>query len=218
MQSTAKRIDIVNGPMIPNIFRFSLPLIATGMLQLLYNAADNIVVGQFDGQTALAAVGSTGSLINLILNICMGLAVGSSVAVAQDYGAGNKDGVRQTIHTSVLISMIGGLLVAVIGFLFSGTFLRWMGSPENVLPLSTLYLKIYFLGTPASMVYNFCASMLRAMGDTKRPLYFLTISGLINVILNLIFVIVFHMGVAGVALATIISQYVSMIMVMERYK
>ena len=142
MPSTAKRIDIVNGPMIPNIFRFSLPLIATGMLQLLYNAADNIVVGQFDRQTALAAVGSTGSLINLILNICMGLAVGSSVAVAQDYGAGNKDGVQQTIHTSVIISMIGGLLVAVIGFLFSGTFLRWMGSPENVLPLSTLYLKI----------------------------------------------------------------------------
>lgn len=214
MASSAKRIDIVNGPMIPNIIRFSLPLIATGMLQLLYNAADNIVVGQFDGQTALAAVGSTGSLINLIVNICMGLAVGSSVAVAQDYGAGNKDGVHQTIHTSVLVSMIGGLVVALVGFFFSGTFLRWMGSPENVLPLSTLYLKIYFLGTPASMLYNFCASMLRAVGDTKRPLYFLTISGLINVLLNLLFVIVFHMGVAGVALATIISQYVSMIMVL----
>ena len=214
MASSAKRIDIVNGPMIPNIIRFSLPLIATGMLQLLYNAADNIVVGQFDGQTALAAVGSTGSLINLIINICMGLAVGSSVAVAQDYGAGNKDGVHQTIHTSVLVSMIGGLVVALVGFFFSGTFLRWMGSPENVLPLSTLYLKIYFLGTPASMIYNFCASMLRAVGDTKRPLYFLTISGLINVLLNLLFVIVFHMGVAGVALATIISQYVSMIMVL----
>ena len=214
MALSAKRIDIVNGPMIPNIIRFSLPLIATGMLQLLYNAADNIVVGQFDGQTALAAVGSTGSLINLIINICMGLAVGSSVAVAQDYGAGNKDGVHQTIHTSVLVSMIGGLVVALVGFFFSGTFLRWMGSPENVLPLSTLYLKIYFLGTPASMIYNFCASMLRAVGDTKRPLYFLTISGLINVLLNLLFVIVFHMGVAGVALATIISQYVSMIMVL----
>ncbi|MBQ8402151.1 MAG: MATE family efflux transporter, partial [Clostridia bacterium] len=180
----------------------------------LYKAADNIVVGQFDGQTALAAVGSTGSLINLIVNICMGLAVGSSVAVAQDYGAGNKEGVHQTIHTSVLVSMIGGLVVALVGFFFSGTFLRWMGSPENVLPLSTLYLKIYFLGTPASMVYNFCASMLRAVGDTKRPLYFLTISGLINVALNLFFVIVFHMGVAGVALATIISQYVSMVMVL----
>ncbi len=214
MAASAKRIDIVNGPMIPNILRFSLPLIATGMLQLLYNAADNIVVGQFDGQTALAAVGSTGALINLILNICFGLSVGSSVAVAQDYGAGNKDGVHQTIHTSVLISMLGGILVGLIGFIFSGTFLRWMGSPENVLPLSTLYLKIYFLGTPASMVYNFCASMLRAVGDTKRPLYFLTISGFINVVLNLFFVIMFHMGVAGVALVTIISQYVSMIMVL----
>ena len=213
MASSAKRIDILNGPMIPNILRFSLPLIATGMLQLLYNAADNIVVGQFDGQTALAAVGSTGALINLIVNVCMGLATGASVAVSQDYGAGNKEGVRQSVQTSLLISFFGGILVGIIGFFCSGTFLRWMGSPDNVLPLSTLYLKIYFLGTPASMVYNFCASILRSVGDTKRPLYFLTISGIINVILNLVFVIVFHMGVAGVAWATIISQYVSMIMV-----
>ncbi len=210
---STKRIDILNGPMIPNLIRFSLPLIATGMLQLLYNAADNIVVGRFDSQLALAAVGSTGSLINLIVNVVMGLAVGSSVAVAQDYGAGNKDGVQQTIHTSVLLSLVGGLVVGLIGFLFSSTFLEWMGSPPNVLPLSTIYLRIYFLGTPASMVYNFCASMLRAVGDTKRPLIFLTISGLVNVVLNLIFVILFHMGVAGVAWATIISQYVSMIMV-----
>ncbi len=210
---STKRIDILNGPMIPNLIRFSLPLIATGMLQLLYNAADNIVVGRFDSQLALAAVGSTGSLINLIVNVVMGLAVGSSVAVAQDYGAGNKDGVQQTIHTSVLLSLIGGIIVGLVGFFFSSTFLVWMGSPSNVLPLSTIYLRIYFLGTPASMVYNFCASMLRAVGDTKRPLIFLTISGLVNVVLNLVFVILFHMGVAGVAWATIISQYVSMIMV-----
>lgn len=213
MASSAKRLDILNTPMIPGILRFSLPLIATGMLQLLYNAADNIVIGQFEGQTALAAVGSNGALINLIVNVCMGLAVGASVAVSQDYGAGNKEGVRQTVQTSLIISFLGGILVGLIGYFCSSTFLVWMGSPANVLPLATVYLKIYFLGTPASLVYNFCASILRSVGDTKRPLFFLTVSGIVNIVLNLVFVIVFHMGVAGVAWATIISQYVSMIMV-----
>lgn len=214
MQKTkTNRIDIIGGPMIPNIFRFILPLIATSILQLLYNAADNIVVGRYDSYVALAAVGSTGSLINLILNVCIGLSVGASVAVAQDYGAGDEKGVQKTIHTSVLISAIGGTLVGIIGFFFSRQFLIWMGSPDDVLPLATLYLKIYFLGTPASMVYNFCASILRSVGDTKHPLYYLTISGIINVVFNLIFVIQFHLGVAGVAIATVISQYVSCIMV-----
>ena len=207
------RIDIVNGPMIPNIFRFILPLIATSVLQLLYNAADNVVVGRYASYVALAAVGSTGALINLILNVCIGLSVGSSVAVAQDYGAGDEEGVQKVIHTSVYVSAVGGLIVGVIGFFFSRQFLVWMGSPEDVLPLATLYLKIYFLGTPASMIYNFCASILRSVGDTKHPLYYLTISGIINVIFNLIFVIQFHLGVAGVAIATVISQYVSCVMV-----
>ncbi|MBQ7922916.1 MAG: MATE family efflux transporter [Clostridia bacterium] len=208
-----KRMDIVNGPMIPNIIRYIIPLIASGFLQLLYNAADNVVVGRFDGPVALAAVGSTGALINLILNICLGLSVGASVAVSQDYGAKDTKGVHRVIHTSVLISIIGGFIVGIVGFFFSRQFLIWMGTPADVLPLATLYLRIYFLGSPASMIYNFCASILRAVGETKRPMIYLTVSGIINVVLNLIFVLVFHMSVAGVALATIISQYVSMVMI-----
>ncbi|MBE6569290.1 MAG: MATE family efflux transporter [Ruminococcaceae bacterium] len=210
---TEKRMDIVNGPMIPNIIRYIIPVIASGFLQLLYNAADNIVVGRFDGPVALAAVGATGALINLLLNICFGLSTGASVAVAQAYGARDERGVHKVVHTAVLVSIIGGLVVGMVGILFSKQFLIWMGTPADVLPLSKLYLQIYFLGTPASLVYNFCASILRAAGDTKRPMIFLIISGFVNVVFNLIFVLVFHMSVAGVALATIISQYVSMVMI-----
>ena len=191
------------------IIKFILPLMLTGILQLLYNAADSVVLGRWDGSDSLAAVSSVGSLINLLVNVFMGLSVGTAVAVAHDYGAKEYRGVGRTVHTSILVSLVGGVAVAAIGLTFSRTFLVWMQSPENVLPLSTLYLKIYFLGTPANMVYNFGASILRSVGDTKRPLYFLTISGLANVVLNLIFVICFDMGVAGVALATIISQYMS---------
>lgn len=195
------------------IIRYTIPLMLTGILQLLYNAADNIVVGRFDGSQALAAVGSTGALINLIVNVFMGLSVGTAVAVAHDYGAKDDEGVQRTVHTSILISIFCGLFVGAFGCLCSGTFLKWMGTPDDVLPLSTTYLAIYFLGTPASLIYNFGASILRSIGDTKRPLFFLTISGILNVVLNLVFVIVFHLGVAGVALSTIISQYVSMVMI-----
>ena len=196
------------------IVRYIIPLMLTGILQLLYNAADNVVVGRFDGSNALAAVGSTGALVNLILNVFMGLSVGTAVAVAHDYGANDEEGVQKTVHTSILISIFCGIAVGAFGCLCSGTFLKWMDTPADVLPLSTTYLAIYFLGTPASLVYNFGASILRSVGDTKRPLYYLTISGFINVGLNLIFVIGLHMSVAGVALATIISQYVSMIMIL----
>ncbi len=195
------------------IVRYIIPLMLTGILQLLYNAADNIVVGRFDGSHALAAVGSTGALINLILNVFMGLSVGTAVAVAHDFGANDEEGVQKTVHTSILISIFCGVIVGAFGCLCSGTFLKWMGTPDDVLPLSTTYLAIYFLGTPASLIYNFGASILRSIGDTKRPLFFLTLSGLINVALNLVFVILFRMSVAGVALATIISQYVSMVMI-----
>lgn len=195
------------------IIRYIIPLMLTGILQLLYNAADNVVVGRFDGSNALAAVGSTGALINLILNVFMGLSVGTAVAVAHDYGANDEEGVQKTVHTSILISIFCGIIVGAFGCLCSGTFLKWMGTPDDVLPLSTTYLAIYFLGTPASLIYNFGASILRSIGDTKRPLFFLTISGILNVVLNLVFVILFHLSVAGVALATIISQYVSMIMI-----
>lgn len=196
------------------IIRYIVPLILTGILQLLYNAADNIVVGRWDGSQALAAVGSTGSLINLIVNVFMGLSIGTAVAVAHDFGANDYDGVQRTVHTSILISVFSGIAVGAFGCVCSGTFLEWMGTPEDVLPLATTYLEIYFLGTPASLVYNFGASILRSVGDTKRPLFFLTLSGLINIVLNLVFVIVFHMGVAGVAISTIISQYVSMVLIL----
>ncbi len=201
--------DITHGGILLKIIKFILPLMLTGILQLLYNAADSIVVGRWDGSSALAAVSSVGSIINLMINVLMGLAVGTAVAVAHDYGAKDYKGVERTVHTSILVSIVGGVFVGAVGFIFSRTFLLWMQSPENVLPLSNLYLKIYFLGTPANMVYNFGASVLRSVGDTKRPLCFLTISGIVNVLLNLVLVICLDMGVAGVACATIISQYLS---------
>lgn len=208
-----KNNDLTSGPLTIKIIKFIIPLMLTGILQLLYNAADSIVVGHYDGSSALAAVSSVGALINLLVNAFMGLSVGAAVVVAQDYGAKDYEGVSKTVHTSYLISIIGGVVVGAIGLIFSRQFLIWMGSPEDVLPLSTEYLMIYFIGTPANMAYNFGASILRSVGDTKRPLYFLTISGLVNVILNLVLVIVFHMGVAGVAYATIISQILSAVMV-----
>ena len=208
-----KNNDLTSGPLTIKIIKFIIPLMLTGILQLLYNAADSIVVGHYDGSSALAAVSSVGALINLLVNAFMGLSVGAAVVVAQDYGAKDYEGVSKTVHTSYLISIIGGIVVGAIGLIFSRQFLIWMESPEDVLPLSTEYLMIYFAGTPANMAYNFGASILRSVGDTKRPLYFLTISGLVNVVLNLVLVIVFHMGVAGVAYATIISQILSAVMV-----
>ncbi len=201
------------GDGLVRIIKFILPLMLTGVLQLLYNAADSVVLGRWDGSDSLAAVSSVGSLINLLVNVFMGLAVGCAVAVAHDFGAKEYRGVSRTVHTSMLVSVICGIVVGAIGFIFSRTFLVWMQSPPDVLPLSTLYLKIFFIGTPANMVYNFGASILRSVGDTKRPLYFLTISGIANVLLNMMFVIVFGMGVAGVAFATIISQYMSAVFV-----
>lgn len=206
-------MDMTEGPLTKKIILYSLPLMVTGILQLLYNAADVIVVGRYAGSVALAAVGSTTSLINLILNVSVGLSVGASVTVAQDYGAKNYSELSKSVHSSVLLGILSGLLVAAVGFFASGQFLIWMDSPEDILPLSTLYLRIYFLGAPASLVYNFCASILRSVGDTRRPLIYLTISGILNVGLNLVFVILFHMSVDGVAYATIISQYVSAFMI-----
>ncbi len=206
-------MDLTRGPILPKMIRFIIPLVLTGILQLLYNAADVVVVGRFDGPDALSALGCTGPLINLILNVFIGLSIGSAVAVAQDFGAGDKKGVYKVVHTSVLVSLVSGIGVAIIGVCFSGTFLSWMGTPDSVLPLASKYLIVYFLGAPGSLVYNFGASILRSVGDTKRPLVMLAISGLVNVILNLIFVLVFHMGVVGVGLATIASQYLSAAMV-----
>lgn len=206
-------MDMCSGPLLKKVLQFALPLMATGILQLLYNAADIIVVGRFAGKTALAAVSSTGSLINLIVNLFMGLSVGASVVVARRYGAGDYAGVNKVLHTAVTLSIVSGILVGIVGFSLSRALLEMMDSPEDVIDQATLYLRIYFVGIPAAMVYNYCAASLRALGDTKRPLYYLSISGAVNVILNLILVIFFHMGVAGVAIATAVSQVVSMVLI-----
>lgn len=202
-----------SGPLLPKIILFSIPIILSGNLQLLYNAADVIVVGRFAGKTSLAAVGSTGSMTNLIISLFMGLSVGASVAVAQYYGANKWKDVSEVVHTSMLISVISGVVVGLVGIFMSRTFLLAMDSPDDVIDKATLYMQIYFAGMPASMVYNFGSAILRAVGDTRRPLIFLTISGIVNVILNLIFVIVFRMDVAGVAIATVISQVISAVLV-----
>ena len=206
-------MDMCSGPLLNKVLQFALPLMATGILQLLYNAADIIVVGRFAGKTALAAVSSTGSLINLIVNLFMGLSVGASVVVARRYGAGDYAGVSKVLHTAVMLSIISGIFVGILGFALSRTLLEMMDSPADVIDQATLYLRIYFVGIPFALVYNYCAASLRAIGDTKRPLYYLSISGAVNVILNMILVVVFHMGVAGVAIATAVSQVVSMVLI-----
>ena len=213
VKTDKKKIDMINGPLVSGIIRFMLPIMASGLLQLLYNAADIVVVGKYAGDTAQAAVSSTTSLVGLIINICIGISVGANVVVARMIGAKNKNGIHRAVHTSVLLSMLCGLLAGLIGFFLSRPLLVIMGSPADVIDLSALYLKIYFLGTPANMVYNFGASILRASGDTKRPLLFLSISGVVNVLLNLFFVIVFDMSVDGVAIATVVSQVLSAVMV-----
>ena len=202
-------IDMLNGPVLVPLIRFALPLMASGILQLMFNAADVIVVGRFAGDNALAAVGSTGSLTSLIINLFMGLSIGANVVAARYYGAQDYRGMSNTVHTSMLISVIFGVLLTIVGVVFAPTFLEWMGSPEEVIGLASVYLRIYFCGMLAVMTYNFGAAILRSIGDTKRPLIYLTIAGVVNVVLNLIFVIGFDMSVAGVALATLISQVIS---------
>ncbi len=206
-------MDMTHGPILSKMLLFALPLMLSSILQLVFNAADVIVVGKFAGDNSLAAVGSTGALVNLLTNLFIGLSVGSNVMVARYFGAGDKEHVKMTVHTSMLISLIGGVALAAVGFIFVRTFLIWMSTPTGVLDLAALYLRIYFLGMPAMMVYNFGAAILRAVGDTKRPLYFLLAAGVINVGLNMLFVIPLKMDVAGVALATVISQTISAILV-----
>jgi len=184
------------------------------ILQLLFNAADMAVVGRFSGSDALAAVGATGALINLLVNLFMGLSVGTSVIVAQDLGAGRQADVSKSVHTSIAISVIGGVVVMAAGLITCEPLLVIMGTPKDILHLSALYMKIYFIGMPAMMVYNFGAAILRAVGDSRHPMYYLIITGIVNVILNLFFVIVLHMSVEGVAWATVISQYMSVLLIM----
>ena len=207
-------IDMTEGPLLPKILSFSGPLILTGILQLLYNAADVIVVGNYAGHEALAAVSSTGSLINLLVNVFMGLSVGASVAVARHYGARDIIAMRKAEHTAMTLALFMGVGVGIVGFLLARPLLQLMDSPPDVIDGAALYVRIYFLGMPANMLYNFGAATMRAVGDTRRPMVYLMISGLVNVLLNLLLVIVFHMDVAGVAIATVASQVVSMVLVL----
>lgn len=202
-------IDMCNGPLVGKILLFAFPLMLSSVLQLLFNAADIVVVGRFTGAEALAAVGATSALINLLVNVFMGLSIGTNVLTAQGYGARNEKGVQDTVHTSIMLSLVCGVLLIVIGVFLAAPLLELMGTPDNVLGHAALYMRIYFIGMPALLVYNFGAAILRAVGDTRRPLYYLLFSGIINVILNLIFVIIFKMGVAGVATATVVSETIS---------
>ena len=208
-------MDMCNGPLLGKIIIYYIPLMLSGILQLLFNAADIVVVGQFAGDEALAAVGSTSSLINLLVNVFIGLSVGTNVLVARFYGAGQKKELSDMVHTSILTSLVSGVFLIFVGVFLSKPILEWMATPADVIGMSVLYIRIYFAGMPVMMLYNFGSAILRAVGDTKRPLYYLTSAGVINVILNLIFVIVFHLGVAGVALATVISQGVSALLVLR---
>lgn len=214
MSSQNHNIDMCNGPLFKKIFIFALPIMAMYILQLMFNTADMVVVGHFSGSKALAAVGATGSLINLIITLFMGLSVGTTVVVARDCGAERKADVSRSVHTSIAISIIGGLVVMIIGIIFCKPLLKMMGTPEDIIGLSVIYMKIYFISTPANMVYNFAAAILRAVGDSRHPMYYLIIAGTIHVIFNLFFVIVLHMGVAGVASATVISEYISVVLIM----
>ena len=214
-QRTHYEIDMCNGPILSKMLRFSIPLMCSSVLQLLFNAADIVVVGRWAGDNSLAAVGSNTALIGLLTNLFVGLAVGANTLAAKSFGARDREELHRVVHTSILLSILSGVLLAVVGFFGARTILTWMQTPDNVLGLAALYLRIYFLGMPATMVYNFGAALLRAEGDTQRPLYFLSLAGVVNIVLNLFFVIVCHLDVAGVAIATVISQCISAALVLR---
>ncbi len=205
--------NMLTGPLFGSIVLYTIPIILTSVLQLLFNAADLIVVGRFCGSVSVAAVGSTTSITNLLVNFFIGLSVGTGITVAHGIGSHRDTIVHNAVHTALPLALISGVFLTIVGVCFSKTFLHWMGTPDNVLNLAAVYMNIYFLGITFTMVYNFCAAILRAAGDTKSPLIFLTFAGIINVVLNFIFVTFFHMNVAGVALATTISQAISAILV-----
>lgn len=218
-QTTAKKnkyeIDMCNGTIMDKLISFSLPLMLSGILQLMFNAVDIIVVGRFSGSQALAAVGSTSALINVFTNLFIGISLGANVLTARFYAAGREKEVSETVHTAITLALVSGIVMALVGLAFSRGALALMGTPDDVIGLSALYMRIYFLGMPFFMLYNYGAAILRAVGDTKRPLIFLIISGSVNAVLNMILVIVFHLDVAGVAIATVISQMISCILVLR---
>ena len=204
-----------NGSIMDKLISFSLPLMLSGILQLMFNAVDIIVVGRFSGSVALAAVGSTTALINVFTNLFIGISLGANVLAARFFAAGKEKEMSETVHTAITLALISGVIMAFVGLIFSRGALELMDTPEDVIGQSTLYMKIYFLGMPFFMLYNYGAAILRAVGDTKRPLIFLIISGVVNAWLNIILVIVFHLDVEGVAIATVISQLISCVLVLR---
>ena len=202
-------IDMCSGPLLSRILLFAIPLICSGVLQLVFNATDIIVVGRFVSSNAMAAVGSTSSLINLLVNFFIGISVGANVLVARFRGANDFDDAQETVQTALITAVIGGFVLIAAGILLARPMLVWMATPDEVIGQAVLYMRVYFIGMPATMLYNFGAAILRAVGDTRRPLYFLTLAGLVNVAGDLLFVLVLDMGVAGVAVATVISQIIS---------
>ncbi|MBE6113523.1 MAG: MATE family efflux transporter [Erysipelotrichaceae bacterium] len=206
-------VDMINGSLLKNTIIFAVPLMLTQFLSILFNAADTIVVGKFAGEIALAAVGATGSLCFLLTSLFNGLSIGSNVVIARAFGSNDEERIHKAVHTAMMIAIIGGICLAIVGFFIARPMLQIMSTPADIIDLSVLYMRIYFVGAIFMVIYNFGASILRSKGDTKRPLYFLTISGVINVVLNLIFVIPLQMSVAGVALATAIAQLVASVLV-----
>nr|WP_308594046.1 MATE family efflux transporter [uncultured Marvinbryantia sp.] len=215
LKSNKYEIDMCSGSIMDKLISFSLPLMLSGILQLMFNAVDIVIVGRFTGSEALAAVGSTSALINMFTNLFIGISLGSNVLAARYYASGRTKEMSETVHTAILFALLSGIVMAFVGLIFSRFALELMGTPDNVIEHSTLYMRIYFLGMPFFMLYNYGASILRAVGDTKRPLLFLIISGVLNAGLNMFLVIVFHLGVAGVAIATVISQMVSCVLVLR---
>lgn len=205
--------DMLHGPLLRNIIVYTIPIILTSLLQLLFNAADLVIVGRFCGSASVAAVGATGSVTNLIVSLFIGLSVGAGVSVAHAVGSGDKQMLHRVVHTAIPVAVVSGAVLTVVGVCLARSVLTWMGTPQEVLPLSTVYMQIYFGGILFTMVYNFGAAILRAVGETQKPLIYLSIAGVLNVVLNVVFVTAFHMNVAGVALATVISQGVSMVLV-----
>lgn len=214
-KSKKYEIDMCSGSIFKKMLLFALPLMCSSILQLLFNAADIVVVGRFAGDHALAAVGSNTALINLLTNLFVGLSIGTNVLVAQYYGAKKEQELKETVHTSMMLSVYSGILLTIVGVITARQILIWMQAPSEVLELAVIYLRIYFIGMTSTMIYNFGSAILRAVGDTKRPLYYLLGAGVVNVILNLIFVVVFQMGVAGVGAATVISQTISAFLVVR---
>ena len=208
-----RRANMLTGPLWSTLITYTIPIILTSVLQLLFNAADLVIVGRYSGSINVAAVSATGAITNLIVNLFIGLSIGAGVTVAHALGGNHAQAVHRTVHTALPTALVGGIILSVVGVLFSENFLTMMKTPVNVLPLSTKYMRIYFCGMTFTMVYNFCASILRAAGDTKSPLIYLSLAGVINVVLNVFFVVYLHMTVDGVALATVISQAISAVLV-----